>query len=262
MTFVRSGPGPRARWRSPALVASLLVLLLWAEGAGAWVPSAGVVASQLARANRAAGRSHSLVLSVALRDGRDRVVARGELRSDPAGMARLEIEGGSGRVERHLVRGGEHLAASGGTLLAQPAPYLPPLFFLQAGSATPVLSSLASLGGSSETVLGRHEGEVCWVLGGRDLAPPANESAAQYGTPGRKAALWITREGSRLVRVDRLDGTRFWLGPEETFAGVVLPKWIRIERPGVPPARLEILDARRARFDVPDTFGVDWLLGR
>ena len=239
-----------------------LAALFLAGEAAAYVPSSAVVAGELARANRKAGRAHSLVLSVALNDANGRTIARGELATDPGGMARLELDG-SGRRVRHLLRGGEHLAAADGQLIGQPAPYLAPLFLLQAASGPRIGSSLASLGGArGETVLGRHEGEVCWVLGGRDLPPPANDSASRAGSSGRKASVWVTREGSRVVRIDRLDGTRYVLGPEVAFQGVRLPRYIRVERPGVPAARLEVLGARRGRFDAATTFGMEWLLGR
>ncbi|NNL66042.1 MAG: hypothetical protein HKP30_07370 [Myxococcales bacterium] len=244
-------------------VLAFAALALWlAADAAAWVPSPGILAGQVARSNRSADRSHSLVLTVALRGEGDRKLGDGELATDPRGLARLELRSG-GRVERHLLRGGEHLASSGSSLLSQPPPVLPPLFFLQVGSGQRLLSGLVSLGGSvEEIVLGRHEDAVCYVLGGRDLAPAANASASEFGSPGRKAAVWIERDSFRIVRIDRLDGTRYTFGPERDVAGTKLPGAIRIERPGVPPVRLEILDARRGRFDLATTFGMDWLLGR
>lgn len=143
-----------------------------------------------------------------------------------------------------------------------PAPYLPPLFLLQATSGDRVRTGLLSLGGrTDEVVLGRHADAVCWVMGGRDLPPPANASAALVGTPGPKASLWVTRDDFRIVRIDRLDGTRFLLGPLRSYEGVELPEWIQIERPGVPTTRLEILAARPGRFD-DASFGTAWLQGR
>ena len=245
-------------------VLALAAATLWfAVGAAAWVPVAATLGGEVARVNRSAGRSHSLILSVALRGEGDRSIGNGELATDPRGLARLELRSSGGRVERHLLRGGEHLAASGDSLLSQPWPVLPPLFFLQVGSGDRLLSGLVSLGGSvEETVLGRHEDAVCYVLGGRDLAPAANASASEFGSAGRKAAVWIERDSFRIVRIDRLDGTRYLLGPERDVGGTRLPGSIRIERPGVPPVQLEILDARRGRFDLATTFGMDWLLGR
>jgi hypothetical protein len=249
-------------WRLFAGAAAVAWLLL-AGAASAYVPSASTIGQEVARANRRAGRAHSLVLSVALRSEDGGTIARGELLSDPGGVARLELSGSDGRVERHLLRGGEHLAASGGGLLAQPAPYLPPLFLLQVASGGRLLAALASLGGSAdETALGRQDEQICYVLGGRDLRPAANESAAQFGSSGRKAAVWVVRDDFRVVRIDRLDGSGYLFGPEQAFGGVTLPQWIRIERPGVPTTRLEILAARQDRFDLPVTFGMDWLLGR
>jgi len=233
-----------------------------ATEARAYVPPVGKIAGEVARANRKAGRDRALVLSVALRGEGGRTLGQGELLSDPRGLARLELTGSSGE-ERHLLRGGEHRAARGGSLLSGPAPWLPPLYLLQTGSGERLLSALLSLGASpTETVLGRLDETVCYVLGGRDLAPPANESAALVGSPGPKAAVWVERESFGIVRIDLRDGTRFVLGPPREHADVTLPEWIAIERPGVPPTRLEILDARSGRFDPAVTFGDDWLLGR
>jgi hypothetical protein len=239
-----------------------VTLGLLGADAAAFVPKIEKITQQVAAANRRAERDHELVLSVVLRDRDDRKLAQGELLSDPRGLARLELSDG-GTLERHVLRGGNHMAARGGELLSGPSPYLPPLFLLQAGSGSRVLSGLLSLGGSGEeTVLGRHEGEVCYVLGGRDLAPPANESAAAFGSAGPKAAVWVTRDDWRIVRIDGADGTRWVLGPLRELGETTLPEWVRIERPGVPTVRLEILGARRGRFDPATTFGSDWLLGR
>jgi hypothetical protein len=232
-----------------------------AADAAAFVPPSEKIATAVARANRAAGRPQSLILSVALRGGDDRTLARGELATDGRGLARLELADG-GTSERHLLRGGEYLAARDGRRIADPAPWLPPLYLLQARDADRLLAGVLSLGGATETVLGRHDGAICYVLGGRDLAPPANESAAQFGSTGPRGAVWARREDFRIVRIDRSDGTRFVLGPPRDHDGVTLPEWIRIERPGAANARLEILSARTSRFDPSVTFGVDWLFGR
>jgi hypothetical protein len=244
-------------------VAALVAALALAAGdARAFVPPVGKIADQVARANRSAGRAQSLVLSVALRAADGDTLAQGELWSDARGVARLELAAG-GTVERHLLRGGQHLAARNGARIPDPAPYLPPLFLLQAGNGDRVLSGVLSIGASAEeTVLGRHDGEVCYVIGGRDLPPPANESASLVGSPGPKASLWVERESWRIVRVDRLDGTRYVLGPPRDHGDVTLPAWVRVERPGAAPARLEVLSARAGRFDLSGSFGTDWLLGR
>jgi len=244
-----------------ALVLFALVGFVAAEAA-AWVPPASKIVDRVASANRKAGRSNALAISVALGGEGDRNLARGELLSDPRGVARLELASSFGTTERHLLRGGEYLAARGGSLLAMPPPYLPPLFLLQASSSDRVRTGLLSLGGlADEVVLGRHEGAICWVMGGRDLSPPANASAALVGSPGPKAAIWVTRDGFRIIRIDRLDGTRFLLGPPRSYDGIELPQWIQIDRPGVPTTRLEILAARPGRFD-DASFGTDWLQGR
>jgi hypothetical protein len=239
-----------------------VALGLVAASAAAFVPTAGKVVFHVARVNRSEGRAHPLELSVALRGADGETLGRGELLTDPRGLARLEIAV-DGAVERHLVRGGEYLAARDGVRLPAPAPWLPPLFFLQAGAGDVLMSALISLGADpEERVLGRLGEEVFWVVGGRDLPPPANESAAQVGSAGPKAALWVSRDDFRVARIDRLDGTHYRIGPLRDHGDVKLPEWVRIERPDGPPARLEILSARRGRFDLAVTFGVDWLLSR
>lgn len=246
----------------PWLCAVLVLAGLAAGEARAFVLPAEKIADQVARANRSAGRSESLELSVALRGPDDRTLAQGELWTDARGVARLELVSG-GTTERHLLRGGEHLAARGGTRISSPAPYLPPLFLLQAGNGDRLLSAILSQGASGdEVVLGRHGGEICYVIGGRDLAPAVNESARLFGSSGPKSAVWVTRDDFRIVRIDHADGTHFVLGPPREHGDVTLPEWVRIERPGVPATRLEILSARRGRFDLGVAFGTDWLLGR
>ena len=254
--------GRSLRFVGRAFLLSALIAGVSLGEAWAFVPPIGKIVDQVARANRAAGRAHSLVLSVALRSGDDRTLAQGELATDSRGLARLELTGNGGG-ERHLLRGGEHLAARHGSMISGPAPYLPPIFLLQAGNGDRLLSGVLSQGASGdETVLGRHDGAVCYVLGGRDLQPAGNASASEVGSAGPKSAVWVTRDGYRIVRIDHSDGTRFVLGPARDFGGATLPEWIRIERPGVPTTRLEILSARRSRFDLAVTFGMDWLLER
>ncbi|MBW2447990.1 MAG: hypothetical protein JRG83_18990, partial [Deltaproteobacteria bacterium] len=68
-------------------------------------------------------------------------------------------------------------------MISGPAPYLPPIFLLQAGNGDRLLSGVLSQGASGdETVLGRHDGAVCYVLGGRDLQPAGNASASEVGS--------------------------------------------------------------------------------
>jgi hypothetical protein len=238
-----------------------VALALVAGAAAAFVPTSGKIAFQAAKRNRAEGRAHPFELAVTLRDATGDVVGRGTLLSDPRGLARLELETSGGRTQRHLVRGGEYQAAVDGRLVAAPEPWLPPLFLLQAGSGDVLMSALLSLGAApEETVLGRLGDAVCYVVGGRDLPPPANASAAQVGSPGPKAAIWVERDGFDVVRIDRLDGTRFVLGPLREQDGARLPEWVRIERPSAAPARLEIRSARRARPEPARDFGMEWLL--
>jgi hypothetical protein len=62
-----------------------------------------------------------------------------------------------------------------------------------------------------------------------------------------------------VVRIDRRDGVRFGFGPTREFEdGIRAPRWIAIEAPGQPMARLEVL--RVAPANAPAAaFGDDWL---
>ena len=72
-------------------------------------------------------------------------------------------------------------------------------------------------------------------------------------------SLWVDIESFEVVRIDRGDGVRFRFGPSENFDGVRLPRWISIEAPGQPPARLEILKVTPANAPAA-SFTTEWLL--
>ncbi len=236
-----------------SISAALLWALLFSLSARAYIPPPERIAAAVAEANRSAGRSRVLEVEVALYLGdSEQPVATGELLSDPGGLARLELRGPEGIVERHLLRGGEHLASRDRLALDAPRPFLPPLFLLQAKTGGVLMASLRTLGVSVQEIALGYEGEHdCYVLGGR---APASEIALPYPQP----ALWVDQESLEPVRFDRGDGVRFRLGSFAAFGSVRLPSWIEIGDSRGFRARLEILNAQEASTS-PASFRRGWL---
>ena len=85
---------------------------------------------------------------------------------------------------------------------------------------------------------------------GRGPRPPS----ADWDTP----SLWVQLDEHEVVQIDRPDGVRFRIGPIVAFEEIRAPRWIAIDEPGQPSARLDIL--RVAPANAPAAaFGVDWL---
>jgi hypothetical protein len=189
---------------------------------------------------------------VSLRIGDGDALATGVLATHPTGLARLELRGTAGVVERHLLQGNEYTASRDGTLLERPRPFLPPVFLLQATSGAALSAALESYGVASQVaVLGRVGDHDCYVIGGR--IPGAVEAADR-----RMPSLWVDVESYDAIRIDRDDGVRFRFGPQELFDGIRAPRWIAIEAPGQPPFRLDI--ERVAPANAPAAaFGIEWL---
>jgi hypothetical protein len=237
-----------------AALATGLALALGAAGPGAAViPNGGKIADAIAAANRDSGRSKPMLFEVTLTIGDGPVAARGRLASHPTGLARLELKSTRGFVERHLLQGNQHTASRDGEIVDRPHPFLPPVFLLQATSGAALTAALGSFGvAPGEPVLGRVGHDDCYVFGGR--LPPDRD-----GKERKLPSLWVNLETYEVVRIDRPDGVRFDFGPERSFdGGIRAPRWIRIEAPGQPPARLDIV--RIAPATAPAAaFGRDWL---
>ena len=221
--------------------------------AGAAVPGADRVEAAVANANRAGRRGVPLELAVELvREGSGSdVVGAGTLQIHPSGLARLELRGAGGLVERHLLLGAAHHASRNGAPLASPQPFLAPLQLLQASSGAAVGSALRQLGAApGEIALGRAQESDCYVLGGREPGPDRS--------PPRRAALWVDATSFEPARIDRADGVRFELGPPGAFGEVRFPAWIGVEAPGEPPVRLVVRSAARSGVDASE-FRREWL---
>ena len=240
--------GSRAATRA-ALAVGLAGLL--AAPAGGALPGADRVAAAVANANRADRRATPLELAVELvREGSD-VVGTGTLQIHPSGLARLELRGAGGLVERHLLLGAAHQASRNGAPLATPQPFLAPLQLLQASSGAAVGLALRQLGAApGEIALGRAQESDCYVLGGRETGPDR--------PPPRRAALWVDATSFEPARIDRADGVRFELGPPSAFGEIRFPAWIGVEAPGLPALRLVVRSAARSGVDASE-FRREWL---
>ncbi len=229
------------------------ILLAVAPGsAGAVIPSAEKIGTALAENNEASRRAEPLWLEVNLRVGDGDVVGSGVLVSHPTGLARLELRGPGGFVERHLLQGSEHSASRDGERLRNPRPFLPPLFLLQVTSAAELAAALRGLGVNPHVVaLGRIDEHDSYVLGGRATPPPTDARK-------REPSLWIDIETLEPLRVQWRNGVRFNFGPTAVFDGIRLPQWFSIESPERKPVRLEVLKAAPA--DAPaSAFRKSWL---
>lgn len=214
--------------------------------ANAYIPKASKIRGAVAGVNQRNARGTGLRLQVVLfsgaateaggqtSDGKT-LLAKGELATHPSGLARLELRGTQNQIERHLMRGGEYLASRNGVMLSDPRPLLFPAFLLQAGDANSLANLFAALGGANEEVaLGLLDDRDCYVLGGRSR--DQHDSAS----PVSRSALWIDKNSFEFVAIDLASGTRYRLGPLASFQGVQFPKWISIEKPGLPAFRLEV----------------------
>jgi hypothetical protein len=202
--------------------------------------------------NRTDRRATPLEIGVELvRDGSE-VVGAGTLQIHPAGLARLELRGAAGLVERHLLLGASHAASRNGAPLANPPPFLAPLQLLQASSPAALESALGQLGAApGEIALGRAGESDCFVLGGRDPGPDR--------APPRRAALWVDSTSFEAARIDRADGVRFELGPPDSFGEVRFPAWITVVAPAQPALRLVVRTVARSALDA-GAFRREWLV--
>ncbi len=240
----------RARVATRAALALGLAGLLGAPARAA-LPGADRVEAAVANANRAGRRATPLDLAVELVRVGSAVVGTGTLQLHPSGLARLELHGAGGLVERHLLLGAAHQASRNGAPLASPQPFLAPFQLLQASSGAAVGSALRQLGAApGELALGRAQESDCYVLGGREAGPDR--------LPPRRAALWVDATSFEPARIDRADGVRFELGPPGAFGAIRFPGWIGVEAPGQPALRLVVRSAARSGVDASE-FRREWL---
>ena len=234
------------------VLAGSLAVGAWPAPARAVIPAAAKIAKAVAAANRSAGRSEPVLLDVTLTIGEGPPAATGVLATHPTGLARLELRSHLGFVERHLLQGNSHSASRDGVMLDDPRHFLPPVFLLQATSGAALSAALASFGiAAEEAVLGRVGEFDCYVFGGR--LPRSLEKEER-----RMPSMWVDLESYEVVRIDGSDGVRYRFGPSQDFDGIHVPRWVVIEAPGQPPARLDIVRAAPANAPAA-AFGMDWL---
>jgi len=130
----------------------------------------------IASVNRSSGRGQALQLELTMRIGDRSPVAQGQLITHPSGLARLELRGLNGRVDRYLLSGRELLGAKNGLRLDRPQPLLQPLFFLQPSSEATLRAALESFDVLSDSIgLATCGEQDCFVIGDPRLAAPLPE---------------------------------------------------------------------------------------
>jgi hypothetical protein len=252
------------------VVALVLTLVTPAQ---AYIPRAERVAKAAAEVNRASSRTQALKLEVSMRVGDSEPVANGEIVTHPTGLARLELRGKGDLIERHLLRGTEHLASRNGEQLRSPRPFLPPLFLLQAESALTFRTALRTYGIEVEQIgLAPCGNRDCFVLGDprrtvpaaiadpatADLAPLEPRAPELEGDRPRRAMIWLDNQTFEVIRIDSSDGVRVTFGPIATFGTLGFPQWIRIDQPGQTTVQFDV--SRAAAVNAPPTaFGNEWL---
>lgn len=157
-------------------LATLLIALLSAPPLQAFIPEADRTMQAIAGVNRSSGRSQAIQLELTMRIGDRDPVARGQLISHPSGLARLELRGFNGRVDRYLLSGSELLGAKDGYRIERPQPLLQPLFFLQPSSETTLRAALQTFDVLADSIGLATCGDLdCFVIGDPRLAAPLPE---------------------------------------------------------------------------------------
>jgi hypothetical protein len=162
---------------APRIRASILwglgLLLLRGDVAEAVIPLVDRTMKAIAEVNRASGRNQALQLELTIRIGDEPPIGSGELISHPSGLARLEVRGNEGRVERYLLSGAQLLGTIDGRGVSPPRPLLQPFFLLQLASEVTLRAALESFGIQSDSIGLAPCGEQdCFVIGDPRLAAP------------------------------------------------------------------------------------------
>jgi len=279
--------------RFTAIFVGVITLALMAGAvAEAVIPTPERTLQAIAGVNRASGRTQALQLDMTLRVGDAPPIASGELISHPSGLARLEIRGYDGRVDRYLLSGDELTGTMNGRPLTRPGPLLQPIFLLQPGSGSTLRTALEVFGVRTSSIGLAPCGEAdCFVIGDprleaplppkffspvdpelEDLGLDTTESGANYASPesgpelvgpimqgGRLARIWVDTEDLQVQRIDRADGVVVIFGPIINFERVKVPSWIEIRDPSEPfPMRFAVDRAVQMNAP-PGAFDRSWL---
>ncbi|MFO0689479.1 MAG: hypothetical protein U0900_12300 [Myxococcota bacterium] len=284
--------------RAAAAAGLVALLLVDALPVRAFVPKPDRALAAIAQANLTSGRTQAIQLDLVMRIGDRASLATGQLVSHPSGLARLELRGAGGRVDRYLLSGPELLAAQDGEALANPQPLLQPVFLLQPSSQETLRVALESFGVDSRLIGVAPCGELdCYVFGDPALAAPTvhrlpADGAAPDGAgdasgdgmdpaddlardaesdrlgrvelepprePGRPVArLWVDTETLQIQRIDRASGESLQVGPLVRFERLMVPAWLEIEVPGEPTIHFDVKRAVRVNA-TPQAFNPSWL---
>jgi len=272
-----------------ALLAAALLFAI-AIPVGAYLPAPERIHAAIAEANVASSRTQALRLELTLQIGERTGVATGELISHPTGLARLELRGGGGLLERHLAQGTETSASRNGKMLDEYRAFLPPYFILQADTSTTLRAALTSFGVDVELVGLAECGEKdCLILGDPTLAIPRPEppqlpgleiyeekdqgsgltvleeeapeaDKARPAEPFTGPRLMVDSESYEIRGLDGAEGVHVRFGPPATFDTLRVPAWIQIEEPGRAIARFDVLSATQVAAPA-SVFSRSWLLG-
>ena len=278
----------------PGVLAALLSLA--SLEARAFVPKPERALAAVAQANLTSGRTQAIQLDLVMRVGDRDAIATGQLVSHPSGLARLELRGSGGRVDRYLLSGPELLAAKDGEALEHPQPMLQPIFLLQPSSQETLRVALESFGVDLRWIGVAPCGELdCYVFGDPELALPEIHSLPGAGadggpamapstdltagraeagsgggrggaleiTPprasrGAVARLWVDSETLQIQRIDRESGESLYLGPLVRFERLMLPAWLEVHEPGQPLIHFDVKRAIRVNAN-PQAFNPSWL---
>ena len=273
----------------------LLVLLALGAAGSVWayLPSPERIYRAMAAANKADGRDGAFQMTLRLQIGDRPGVATAELISHPSGLARIELRGAGGLLERHLLQGDTLTVSRNGQAVEDPRIFLPPLFLLQARSGSVVQSMLETLSVDVESWGLTPCGEAdCLLIGDpsqaieRPTPPPlrgldawaASRARRSVPTDGGRGEAEADLDAQALEKGDSMTPARVWvetgryevrgyadgrgveirLGPLAQFDQLSVPAWISIEQKDRAPARLEVVGAERV--NAPGAaFTQEWL---
>ena len=225
-----------------------------------------------------------------LRVGDEPPVADATLISHPSGLARLEIRGFDGRIDRYLLSGGELSGTMNGRSLSHPRPLLQPLFLLQLGSESTLRTALEAFDIQTRSIGLAPCGDVdCFVLGDPRLEAPlplpgAADNLGDFGLDGggsdpqfrsprqsapgfggdsaasNPARFWVDTQELQVQRIDRAGGVFIIFGPTVSFERIKVPAWFEIHDPEEPfPTRFDV--ERSVQVNAPPkAFDRAWLI--
>lgn len=281
-------------WAGAALLLGV-ALLFFVPLASAVVPQSKRVVAAAARTNKADHRAAALRFNLVMRIGEAEPIAEGELVTHPTGLARLELRA-PGLVERHLLLGSEHSAARNGFPLPKPRSFLPPLFLLQADSATVLRTAMEAFGVEGQYIgLEPCGDDDCFVIGDPVLAvngpsePPPNSdegSGGAGGSPSRSSSwsagagsiatedpenaelsdyantfssIWVGTEDFEIKKIRSHGGVTVEFGPLVKYGKLAVPSWWIVSEADKRPVRFTVAEASEVNAPA-GAFTETWLL--